>query len=97
MAEIWVREFWPLARETGRVTTSYQVRFEGPPGLALQVATELAAADGVDLTSSTPPVPLDDATFALEVTVEGTLEAVTRAVDDLREQLPADGSITVDG
>jgi hypothetical protein len=77
------------------VTTSYRIRFEGPSAMALQVATDLAAADGVDLTSSTPPVPLDDATFALEVTVDGTLEAVTRAVDDLRERLPADGSITV--
>jgi hypothetical protein len=63
--------------------------------MALQVATELAAADGLDLTSSTPPVPLDDAAFALEVTVEGTPEAVTRAVDEIREKLSAEASITV--
>ena len=84
-----------MARDTGRVTTSYQIRFEGPPGVALQVATELAAADGLDLTSSTPPVPLADEAFALEVTLEGTRLAVDRAVDDIREKLPAGASITV--
>ena len=77
------------------MTTSYRIRFEGPSGLAVQVATELAAADGLDLTSSTPPAPLGDATFALEMTVEGTPDAVTTAVDRVRGELPDGASITM--
>ena len=77
------------------MTTSYGIRFEGPAALALRVARELAEADGIDLTSSKPPVSLDNETFALEVTVDGTPRAVNRAVDDIRRTLPAGASITV--
>jgi hypothetical protein len=82
-------------RDTGPVTTKHQIRFEGPSALAVKVATELATADGIDLTSSKPPKPLDGETFVLEVTVEGTGEVVAAAVEQLREGLPAGASITV--
>ena len=82
-------------RDTGPVTTSYRITFEGPSAIALRVATELAAADGLDLTASSPPTALDESTFALEMTVEGTPDAVTTAVDRVRGELPDGASLTM--
>ena len=47
--------------------TTYRVRFEGPVGLALRVATALADADGVDLTSSEAPTPKASGLVGLDV------------------------------
>jgi hypothetical protein len=77
------------------VTTTHRIRFEGPSAVALRVARELAVADGIDLTSSEPPAPLDDVRYALEVTVRGARDAVARALDDIRRDLPAGASITL--
>jgi hypothetical protein len=77
------------------VTTSYRITFEGPSAIALRVATDLAAADGVDLTASSRPTALDEGTFSLEMTVEGTDGAVTSAVDRVRATLPDGASIIV--
>ena len=77
------------------MTTSYRITYEGPSRIALRVATDLAAADGLDLTASSPPTPIGDSTFALEMTVEGTHDAVTSAVETVRDGLPDGASITM--
>lgn len=76
--------------------TAYRIRFEGLASLALGVATALAEADGVELTSSQPPAPLDGSVVTLDVTVDGALIDVAGAVDRIRAGLPAGASITVD-
>jgi hypothetical protein len=75
--------------------TSYRVRFEGPAPLALQTATALADADGVDLVSSEPASTIGERGVRLEVHVEATLHAVTEALVDIRRGLPADASIAL--
>jgi hypothetical protein len=76
---------------------SYRVRFEGAAALALRVATALADADGVDLTSSDQPVTLEPGTVELNVTVEGTFDAVADAVATIRGDLPSSASIDLRG
>jgi hypothetical protein len=73
--------------------TNYRVRFEGPAALVLRLATALADADGVELTSSEKPVSLDDGMVALEVTVQGEFDAVADAVAGIRSGLPSGASI----
>jgi hypothetical protein len=75
----------------------YRVRFEGPAALALPVARALADADGVDLISSDQPVTLGDSMVALEVTVEGTFDAVADAVARIRDETPSEASIEITG
>ena len=76
---------------------TYRVRFEGPPPLALRVATALADADGVELLSSDQPLTLDESIIALNVTVDGTFDAVTDAVASVRGELPSGASIEIAG
>jgi hypothetical protein len=76
---------------------SYRVRFEGPPPLALRVATALADASGVELISSDPPLNLADGKVALNVAVEGAFDAVADAVATIRGDLPSDASIEITG
>jgi len=73
--------------------TNYRVRLEGPADVVLRVATELAEADGVELTSSDKPVNLDDGKVALAVTVEGQFDAVADAIAGIRGGLPSTASI----
>ena len=61
--------------------------------MVLRVATELAEADGVELTSSDKPVNLDDGKVALAVTVEGQFDAVADAIAGIRGGLPSTASI----
>jgi hypothetical protein len=75
--------------------TTYRIRFEGPPALALRVATELAEADGVDLTSSEAPAPRASGLVGLAVTVEGLPDDVVAAVGGVRAWLPKEASIDV--
>jgi hypothetical protein len=70
-----------------------RVRIEGPATLALDVATELADADGVELRASERPAPLDGGRVALTVEVEGTEGAVAKAVARISKTLPAGSSI----
>jgi hypothetical protein len=72
--------------------TSYRIRYEGPVALALRVATELAEADGVDLSSSVEPRPLATGAVCLAVTVDGTPDDVLDAVGTVRAWLP-DGAL----
>ena len=77
--------------------TTYRVRFEGPSGLTLRVATALADANGVDLISSDQPLSLADGLVALNVAVEGPFDAVADAVAKIRDGLPSDASIEITG
>ena len=78
--------------------TIFRIRFEGPAALAVQVATALADADGVELTSSQQPSIVDEHTVALDVSVDGTRAAIALAVSTISDGLPAGASIDlVDG
>ncbi len=75
--------------------TVYRIRFEGPAALAVRVATALADADGVELTSSKRPSILDENTVELDVSVDGTRDAVAAAVSSIRDELPDGASIEI--
>ena len=78
--------------------TTHQVKYEGPSTLAVRIATLLADAEGVDLTSAEKPEHLQGSAqrARLTVTLEGTTEAVRAAVGSVRAGLPTDASITVE-
>ena len=77
--------------------TSHQVKYEGPPALAVQVATLLADAEGIDLKSAERKEHADGSIeTVLVLTIEGTTEAVTAAVGSIEAQLPSEARITVD-
>jgi hypothetical protein len=73
--------------------TVYKIRFEGPAALAIHVATELADADGVELTSSAQPAILDENTVELNFSVEGAHDAIVAAVSTISNELPKRASI----
>jgi hypothetical protein len=75
--------------------TSYQIRYEGPAALALRVATELAEADGVDLTSSDAPHAISTGSVLLAVTVDGAPDDILDAVGTVRAWLPDGASIEI--
>jgi hypothetical protein len=75
--------------------TTYRIRFEGPAALAVRVATALADADGVDLTHSAQPSIVDESNVALDLSVDGTREAVAAAVADIGDDLPRGATITI--
>jgi hypothetical protein len=75
--------------------TSYRVRFEGPVELALRVATALADADGVDLTSSEAPTPRANGLVGLDVMVDGLPDDVIAALGGVRGWLPDSASIEI--
>jgi len=77
------------------IVTVYRIKFEGPAGLAVGIATALADADGVDLTASSPPAVVDEETVSLDLTVDATESDVTDALDDIRQRLPAGASIEI--
>ena len=73
----------------------YKIRFEGPAALAVGVATALADADGVDLTSSAPPTILNDDTVELNLSADGPRESVAAAVAGIGKRLPTGASIEI--
>ena len=75
--------------------TVYRIRFEGPAALAVRVATALADADGVELTSSEQPSVLSETTVELNVSVLGTRDAVAAAVHSIRGGLPKGASLDI--
>lgn len=80
--------------------SAHRVRYEGPPGLALETATRLADAPGVELTSAGSPEALggDGATrgrAGLTLTLEGEPEAVRGAVEAVRVRLPAGARVEI--
>ena len=78
--------------------TSYRITYVGPASLAVRTATLLADAQGVELTSSEHPQRGDGEgdRVLLAMTVEATTEAVTAAVRQITERLPADANVTVE-
>lgn len=78
---------------------THQVKYEGPPSLAVSVATVLADAEGVELTAAEKPERFGGSveSVLLAMTVEGTTEAVTAAVGLISGGLPAEASISIDG
>ncbi len=78
--------------------TIHQVKYEGPSSLAVRVATLLADAEGIDLTSAEKQQdPHGPAQTVLALTVEGTTEDVAAAVGLIRDGLPAGADITIEG
>ena len=73
--------------------TSHQVTYRGPSTFAVRAAALLADAAGVELTSATRTDDPSDDSVALELTIEGSDEAVAAAVDDVRAELPAGASL----
>ncbi len=73
----------------------YKIKIEGPAALAVRVATELADADGVELTESEQPSVLGDENVALNVSVEGPRDAVVAAVSAIGDGLPNGASIEI--
>ena len=77
--------------------TTHHVKYEGPSSLAVHVATLLADAEGIDLTSAEKQEPTDGSVeTVLALTVEGTTEAVMAAVRSVGAGLPAEARITVE-
>jgi hypothetical protein len=77
--------------------TVHRITFVGPAALAVGVATELADADAIDLTSSARPTAVDDTTVRLDLSVEGSIEDVRRAVARIDADLPRGASIEITG
>ena len=73
--------------------TTHQVTYRGPSTFAVRAAALLADAAGVELTSATRTDDPSDDSVALELTIEGTDEAVAAAVDTVRAELPAGASL----
>ena len=75
--------------------TVYRIRFTGPAALVVRLATELADADGVELTSSEQPSIVDANSVELGVSVKGKHDDVARAVSSIRDELPKGASIEI--
>ena len=75
--------------------TAYKIKFVGPATLAIDVATALADADGVELISSATPSAVDEHTVDLNFSAEGTRDDVTAAVSSIGDTLPDGATIEV--
>jgi hypothetical protein len=73
--------------------TTHQVTYRGPAEFAVRAAAMLADAPGVELTSASRTDDPSDDSVALELTIEGTDEAVAAAIDGVRGELPAGASL----
>jgi hypothetical protein len=75
--------------------TSHQVTYRGPSTFAVRAAALLADADGLELTSAnrTDDPASPEETVALELTLEGTDEAVTAAIEAVGKELPAGATL----
>ena len=84
-------------RDACRVTT-HRITYEGPRTLAVEAATLLADAQGIELTSAGQPQPGDGpaGTVRLALTVQGTPEAVADAVGRLRDSLARGVNVRVE-
>ena len=78
------------------MVNEHRIRFEGAAAVALTVATAIADADGVDLTSSEPPTAISDGKVRLDLSVRASDEAIAAALDEVRLRIPADSSIELD-
>ena len=73
--------------------TTHQVTYRGPSTFAVRAAAMLADGAGLELTSANRTDDPSDDSVALELTVEGTEEAVAAAVGTVREELPASATL----
>jgi hypothetical protein len=73
--------------------TTHQVTYRGPSTFAVRAAALLADAPGVELTSANRTDDPSDDSVALELTIEGTDEAMAAAIDAAQEELPAGASL----
>ena len=78
------------------MVNEHRIRFEGAAASALTVATAIADADEVDLTSSESPSALGDGRVRLDLSVTGPTASITTALDEIRATLPPDSTITLD-
>ena len=78
--------------------TSFQVTYRGPSTVAVRAAALLADAEGVELTSATRPddPTASDESVVLELTLMGTTEAVTAALDSVQAELPPGATLTME-
>jgi hypothetical protein len=78
---------------------THRITYRGPASLAVPTATQLADAEGVDLTASEPPQRMgaDGQDVVLVVTLDGLAETVQAAVARVGAALPAGATLTVDG
>lgn len=75
----------------------FRIIYRGPASRAVEAATTLAAADGVELKSSERQARDEDAnTAVLILTVEATREAIADAVTLVRDGLPAGATVEID-
>ena len=72
--------------------------YRGPSTIAVRAAALLADAEGVELTSATRPddPAASDECVVLELTLMGTTEAVTAALDSVRGELPPGATLTME-
>jgi len=83
-------------RHDGEMTV-FRIAYRGPASRAVEAATTLAAADGVELTSQERQARDEVAgTVVLVLTVEATTEAITDAVALVRSGLPAGATVEID-
>jgi hypothetical protein len=83
-------------RHHGGVTV-HRIRYTGPSTHAIEAATMLAEADGVELKSSAPPEPAETpGAMVLTLTVESTEAAIETAMRSIRAALPKEASIALD-
>jgi len=77
--------------------TPRRITYAGPSSVAVAMATMLADFEGIELTSSEPPVRGGGprGTVVLILTVEGEADAVEAAVGHLRAGLPPGATIDV--
>ncbi|HEV2758831.1 MAG TPA: hypothetical protein VGV86_04615 [Acidimicrobiales bacterium] len=77
---------------------SFEVTYRGPSTIAVRAAALLADAEGVELTSATrpdyPTVPEESA--VLQLTLMGTAEAVTAALDSVQGELPPGATLMME-
>lgn len=78
------------------MVNEHRIRFEGASAAALTVATAIADADGVDLTSSEPPTALADGKVRLDLSVRGSSESIAAALEEIGLSLPVGSSIELD-
>lgn len=83
-------------RHDGEMTV-FQISYRGPMSRAVEAATALAAADGVELKSSERTERDDDAqTVVLVLTVEATTEAIADALTLVRDGLPSGAAVEIE-
>ena len=78
------------------MVNEHRIRFEGASADALTIATAIADADGVDLTSSEPPIAIADGRVRLDLSVRGPSEAIAAALDEIGRRIPGDSSVELD-